>query len=1071
MRSSTQRSFRFVPLLLLLVLTGLVHPGSTSRVFAQGSKYLQAASTQNNGLNGVIFEITATRSVRLYRFSAMLYSGSNNVEIWARPNGQSLANDGQWIFLGSANGVTGTGSTIVQIPINLNFLINPNQTWGFAIFCPSGGMQYLNGVSPYIFSDSYLSINTTNGAGISGTSSPGTNTTSWASFFTVRQLTGGVYYDDGIVGYNDAGITAITSPLNSCAGVNPVKVKLNNFGYNRITSCTVNWTLNGVAQTPYAYTGLLDTLNATTRETEITLGSLNMTSGVPYTIRAWTTNPNGLADTVNVNDTTQATRMAALAGTFTVGGTSPSFATLTDAAAALNAYGVCGPVVLNVRNGVYTEQVTFKEITGASSTNTITLQSESGNKSLVTIQAAGSSTAYHTILLDGTDWMRIRNLTIAGTNATYGRIVTLLGGATNNVVENNNIFCATGATASGCTPIYMYNAANNNNRFENNDLRWGYYGSYIYGISTTSLNTGTKYLNNRISDMYYYGLYMYYQDAPEISGNTWVSTNTTMYYGMYLGYCQNALRVIGNRLSATATSGTLYGMYVYYCTATTGNEGRIANNFIHAARGSSTVYGMYVYYSNYQNIDFNTVNLTNTYTLSTPLRSYYGSYHRYQNNIFTNNGGGLAVDYYYTSPYRGINYNVYYTSGTTLAQWNGVAQTGLANLQTTGTMDANSIVRPITYRDMPNGDLHLSGASQNDVTLTGLLQAEITADIDGDPRVLPYRGADEACYILPNTVTYRIVDGENQDVTFATIPGSITVRLNVAFPAMGFPITATVNFYTVPGNQLAYSTSFNATKLAGQTLTGNYQVAVPSTLVQGYYRINVVLSTQNSCGDYINYVPGDKGLLLVGQGNEPCIVWPGDVNNDGIANYGDRTALNKYIFNANLRPSWLTGPARYRADAATNPMTYFTWEGQAGAPWQTPEGCYMDADGNGTVNTFDLLPVKVNFLRTHGTTTPKHDEASIAGTFGIAQNYPNPFHPSTTLQYAVPEKSTVKLVVTDMLGREVAVLVDGEVEAGVRTVVFDASALESGVYMARYEATGIASGITSSRIVKMTLAR
>jgi hypothetical protein len=89
----------------------------------------------------------------------------------------------------------------------------------------------------------------------------------------------------------------------------------------------------------------------------------------------------------------------------------------------------------------------------------------------------------------------------------------------------------------------------------------------------------------------------------------------------------------------------------------------------------------------------------------------------------------------------------------------------------------------------------------------------------------------------------------------------------------------------------------------------------------------------------------------------------------------------------------------------------------------------------------------------------------------MTQNYPNPFNPSTTLQYAVPEKSTVKITVTDMIGRVVAVLVDGEVEAGVRTVAFDASALESGVYMARYEATGIASGITSSRVVKMTLAK
>ena len=866
---------------------------------------------------------------------------------------------------------------------------------------------------------------------------------------------------------DDAGITSLLDPINFCPGTYDIRVNLKNFGTNALSNVTVNWMYDGVLQAPIAWSTPMPSLGDAT----ITLGSRVFAAGVPHTIKAWTSSPNSVADSFAGNDTLTVTIKPALSGTFTIGGTSPSYPNFNAAATDLNTNGICGPVVLNVRNGVYNEQVTFNEVPGASAINTITLQSESGNKADVTLTAVGSSTAYHTLLLNGTDWMRVRNMTITGTNVSYGRIVSLLGGATNNVVENNTIACATGSTSSNCTPIYMYNAANNDNRFENNDLQWGYYGAYLYGISSTTMNTGTRFINNRISDAYYYGLLSYYQGGVEIIGNTITSTNTTMYYGMYLYYNQNAIRVLNNKLTATATSGTLYGLYVYYCTATSGNEGRIANNFVHANRGSSTVYGLYVYYSNYQNVDFNTVNLTNTYTLSAPLRSYYGTYHRYQNNIFTNNGGGLAVDYYNSTSYRGINYNAYYTSGTNLAQWNAATQTGLANLQTASTMDASSIVRPVFYRDMANGDLHLAGTSQNDVALTGVFQSEITHDIDGDPRVLPYRGADEACYILPNTVTYRIIDGENQDVTYANIPGTINVNLNVAFPDMGFPITATVNFYTVPGNVLAYSTSFNATKLAGQTLNATYQVSVPPTLAQGYYRINVVLSTQNSCGDYINYVPGDKGLLLVGQGQTPCIVWPGDVNNDGIANYADRAALNKYIFDANLRPSWLNGPARYRADAVTNPMTYYTWEGQAGAPWTTLEGCYMDADGNGMVNNYDLLPVKVNYLRTHGGWTPKQDDNAIAGSFGMTQNYPNPFNPSTTLQYSVPEKSTVKIVVTDMIGREIAVLVDGMVEAGVRTVVFDASALESGVYMARYEATGLASGITSSQIIKMTITK
>jgi hypothetical protein len=875
---------------------------------------------------------------------------------------------------------------------------------------------------------------------------------------------------------NDAGVASVDSPLNFCAGTYPIAITLQNFGSNQITSVNINWSLNGVPQAPVAWTGLLDTLNSTTRRTSITLHpAYSFSSGVPYAIKAWTSMPNNVADTVNRNDTISVTRQAALAGTFTVGGTAPDFPNLNAAIDALHQFGVCGPVVVNIRSGVYTEQMAFgnnRAIAGQSAVNTVTFQSETRNRGDVTVTFT-STTGNPTLYLNAMKFMTFRDMTITAANPSYSIVTWIQGGSENITLENLNLIGQNGtSTSTNNAVIYSPSGSLDHNLVVRNCLlRYGSYSMYLYGSGTTALENNVVIENNTMEDFYYMGLYMWYLNAPIVDRNVIRTTNTYTNYMMYTGYCQNAIRFTRNTISAQGTSGTKYGMYIYYCTATSGNEGIIANNFIAINGGTGTVYGLYPYYSNYQNIDYNTVNVRGTYTLSCAVRVYGGTYYNLRNNIYTNTGGGLAAYYYYATNYRAMNHNVFFTSGPTLAQWTGANQVSLANLQTVSLMEAQSIQKSVTFANITSGDLHLAGTSQNDIALTGQFQPEIAIDIDGDPRVVPYRGADEACYILQNTVTYRFVDGENQDVSFATIPGTINVAINVSFPDMGFPLQVTVNFYTVPGNQLAYTTSFSATKLPGQTLSGTFQVAVPPTLQPGYYRMNVVFNTQNSCGDFINYVPGDKGLLLVGQGQTPCIVWPGDVTNDGIVNYGDRAALNKYIFNANLRASWLTGPARYRADAATNPMTYFTWEGQAGAPWATPEGCYMDADGNGMVNNWDLLPVKVNFLRTNGSYVPKHDETSIAGTFGMTQNYPNPFNPSTTLQYAVPEKSTVKITVTDMIGRVVAVLVDGEVEAGVRTVVFDASALENGVYMARFEATGIASGIVSSRIVKMTLAK
>jgi hypothetical protein len=72
--------------------------------------------------------------------------------------------------------------------------------------------------------------------------------------------------------------------------------------------------------------------------------------------------------------------------------------------------------------------------------------------------------------------------------------------------------------------------------------------------------------------------------------------------------------------------------------------------------------------------------------------------------------------------------------------------------------------------------------------------------------------------------------------------------------------------------------------------------------------------------------------------------------------------------------------------------------------------------------------------------------------FFVQQNYPNPFNPSTTITYALPKSSEVKLSVFDMLGREVSVLVGESKDAGVHQVKFDGSNLASGVYFYRLKA-------------------
>jgi hypothetical protein len=66
--------------------------------------------------------------------------------------------------------------------------------------------------------------------------------------------------------------------------------------------------------------------------------------------------------------------------------------------------------------------------------------------------------------------------------------------------------------------------------------------------------------------------------------------------------------------------------------------------------------------------------------------------------------------------------------------------------------------------------------------------------------------------------------------------------------------------------------------------------------------------------------------------------------------------------------------------------------------------------------------------------------------FVLHQNYPNPFNPSTTIEFDIPEKTNVKLIIYDILGREVETIIDKELEPGKYKINFTATNLPSGVY-------------------------
>ncbi|RMF57416.1 MAG: T9SS C-terminal target domain-containing protein, partial [Calditrichaeota bacterium] len=95
---------------------------------------------------------------------------------------------------------------------------------------------------------------------------------------------------------------------------------------------------------------------------------------------------------------------------------------------------------------------------------------------------------------------------------------------------------------------------------------------------------------------------------------------------------------------------------------------------------------------------------------------------------------------------------------------------------------------------------------------------------------------------------------------------------------------------------------------------------------------------------------------------------------------------------------------------------------------------------------------KINLIRVEGVTGIAASDEKTPEHFALFQNYPNPFNPTTTIAYQLPRAVHVTLKIYNVLGQEVATLVDKPMAAGSHKAVWDASGLAAGVYLYRLTA-------------------